>query len=73
VLPALGRARHKQGLLLGQMRHLGFDLRAEAAVEVLTSDDVRSSAVEAGPMHVVSGPLGRERVHFEAPAAERKQ
>lgn len=152
VLPALGRARHKQGLLLGQMRHLGFDLRAEAAVEVLTSDVVRSSAiegerldadavrssiarrlglpqagarrvnrnvegivevmldatrnaqqavtagrlcgwhaalfpvgysatrpiavgtwrpVEAGPMQVVSGPLGRERVHFEAPAAER--
>src|SRR5690606_37809448 len=26
---------------------------------------------EAGPMQVVSGPLGKERVHFEAPAAER--
>lgn len=26
---------------------------------------------EAGPMQVVSGPLGRERVHFEAPAADR--
>lgn len=25
----------------------------------------------AGPMQVVSGPLGRERVHFEAPSAER--
>ena len=25
----------------------------------------------AGAMHVVSGPLGRERVHFEAPAADR--
>ena len=25
----------------------------------------------AGPMQVVSGPLGREKVHFEAPAAER--
>ncbi len=24
-----------------------------------------------GPMQVVSGPIGRERVHFEAPAAER--
>jgi len=24
-----------------------------------------------GPMHVVSGPLGHERVHFEAPAADR--
>jgi Fic family protein len=25
----------------------------------------------AGPMQVVSGPVGKERVHFEAPAAER--
>nr|WP_256444914.1 Fic family protein [Xanthobacter sp. YC-JY1] len=26
---------------------------------------------EAGPMQVVSGPIGREHVHFEAPRAER--
>jgi len=26
---------------------------------------------EAGPMQVVSGPIGREKVHFEAPEAER--
>lgn len=26
---------------------------------------------EAGPMQVVSGPIGKERVHFEAPQAER--
>ena len=26
---------------------------------------------EAGPMQVVSGPIGREKVHFEAPGAER--
>ena len=25
----------------------------------------------SGPMHVVSGPIGRDRVHFEAPAATR--
>jgi Fic family protein len=152
VAPGLVRARHKQGLLLGRMRQLGFALQAEAAVEVLTSDVVQSSAiegerldqadvrssiarhlglpdgaarranrdvegvvevmldatrnatqpiterrlcgwhaalfpvgysgtrpiavgtwrpVEAGPMQVVSGPIGRERVHFEAPPAER--
>src|ERR1022692_3664454 len=28
---------------------------------------------EAGPMQVVSGPMGREKVHFEAPDAERLQ
>lgn len=27
--------------------------------------------LEAGPMQVVSGPIGREHVHFEAPSAER--
>jgi Fic family protein len=27
--------------------------------------------VEAGPMQVFSGPIGKEKVHFEAPAAER--
>lgn len=26
---------------------------------------------EAGPMQVVSGPIGRERVHYKAPASER--
>lgn len=26
---------------------------------------------KAGPMQVISGPLGRERVHFEAPEAAR--
>ncbi|OUC56136.1 cell filamentation protein Fic [Sphingobium sp. GW456-12-10-14-TSB1] len=26
---------------------------------------------DAGPMQVVSGPIGRERVHYEAPASER--
>jgi len=152
ILPSLARVRHRQGLLLGRMRSLGFDLQADAAVCVLTSDVVRSSAiegerlderdvrssiarrlglpqasvrpqrrevegivevtidatrhaarpitaerlwgwhaalfpvgysgtrpiavggwrpVEAGPMQVVSGSIGRETVHFEAPAAVR--
>jgi Fic family protein len=149
---ALAAVRHKQGRLLGKMEGLGFDLRNEASLAVLTSDVVKSSAIEgetldpeqvrssiarrlgldvaglpkagrdvegivemmldatrnfekpltkkrlfdwhtalfptgrrgmsritvgawrtkeAGPMQVVSGPLGRERVHFEAPGAER--
>ena len=28
-------------------------------------------AIDAGPMRVVSGPIGKEKVHFEAPGAER--
>ena len=148
-LPAV---RHRQGLLLGRMHTLGFDLRAEAVLETLTEDVLKSSEIEGElldkaqvrssiarrlgmdigplaptdrhiegvvemmldatrnfkdpltverlfgwhaalfptgrsglrkiavggwrrpemePMQVVSGPLGRERVHFEAPAAAR--
>jgi Fic family protein len=148
----LAGVRHKQGRLLGKMESLGFDLRAEASLSMLTSDVVKSSAIEgemldpeevrssiarrlgldvagvpkskrnvegvvemmldatqnfsepltenrlfgwhaalfptgrsgmnpiavgqwrpleAGPMKVVSGPIGREKVHFVAPSAER--
>lgn len=148
----LASLRHRQGRLLGKMEGLGFDLRTEASLDALTSDVVKSSAIEgeklnpeevrssiarrlgldvgglvpagrdvegivemmldatqhydtpltaerlfgwhsalfptgrsgmgkitvggwrtaeSGPMQVVSGPIGRERVHFEAPAAER--
>jgi Fic family protein len=148
----LAAARYRQGLLLGRMDALGFDLREEASLKVLTSDVVKSSAIEgekldqqqvrssiarrlgldvgglvkvgrdvdgivemmldatqgyeetltaerlfgwhaalfptgrsglgritvgawrtaeSGPMQVVSGPIGREKVHFEAPAADR--
>ena len=38
--------RHKQGRLLGKMEALGFELRAEASLTVLTSDVVKSSAIE---------------------------
>ena len=144
--------RHQQGLLLGRMNALGFPVRAEAGLAILTLDVVKSSAIEGelldmaevrsslarrlgidiggltpinrhvdgivammldatqrcaealtadrlcgwhaalfptgyggtrrmtvgawrteeeGPMRVVSGYVGHEKVHFEAPAAER--
>jgi Fic family protein len=149
---ALAAVRHHQGMLLGRMSALGLELRSQAALTVLTSDVVQSSAIEgemlppqevrssiarrlgldaaglppatrevdgvvemmldatqryaepltrdrlfawhaalfptgrsgltritvgawrtpeAGPMRVVSGPVGREKVHFEAPDAAR--
>ncbi len=148
----LAAVRHKQGRLLGKMESLGFDLRMEASLTVLTADVVKSSAIEgealnpeevrssiarrlgldvaglprasravegvvemmldatrnfaapltderlfawhaalfptgrsgmspiavgewrpeeAGPMQVVSGPFGHEKVHFVAPNADR--
>jgi Fic family protein len=147
----LADLRHRQGRLLGRMEGLGFRLRSEAQLSTLTSDVVKSSAIEgekldseevrssiarrlgleyagtavagrdvegivemmldatqhyaepltaerlfgwhaalfptgrsgmaritvgawrtadAGKMQVVSGPIGRETVHFEAPSAE---
>ena len=152
VAPALAAARHIQGRLLGRMEALGFQLQADAVLQTLTEDVVKSSEIEGetldadqvrssvarrlgldigglqaadrhvegvvemmldatqrydqpltterlfgwhaslfptgrsgmhritvgtwrddrmAPMQVVSGPVGRERVHFEAPAAER--
>lgn len=148
----LAEVRHRQGLLLGRMQTLGFELRQEASLNILISDVVKSSAIEgeilnpkevrssivrrlgldvgglipagrdvegvvemmldatqnyakpltqdrlcdwhaalfptgrsgmhkitvgdwrtlaSGSMQVVSGPMGKEKIHFEAPSADR--
>lgn len=152
VATRLAAVRHRQGRLLGRMDTLGFDLRAEATLQSLTAEVIKSSEIEgeileksqvrssiarrlgldigglapvdrnvegvvemmldatqrfsapldderlfawhaalfptgrsgmtriavgawrgaqAGPMQVVSGAFGREKVHFEAPPADR--
>ncbi len=149
---SLAAVRYKQGKHLGRMEALGFELRTEASLTVLTDEVVNSSAIEGehlnpeevrssiarrlgldvaglptpgrdvegvvemmldathhfdapltserlfgwhaalfptgrsgmrpitvgawrkdqdGPMQVVSGPIGKEKVHFQAPAAGR--
>ena len=148
----LADVRHRQGLLMGRMEALGFNLQQEAQCNAVAGDVITSSAIEgerldaaqvrssvarrlgldvagmkpadrhvdgvvemmldatqrydapltaarlyawqaalfptgrsllvkirtgawrddaSGPMQVVSGPHGREKVHFEAPAARR--
>jgi Fic family protein len=148
----LAAVRHRQGRLIGRMEGLGFPLRSEAMLGILTEDVLKSSEIEgeildrdqvrssiarrlgldigaltpadrdvegvvemmldatqnydqalteerlfgwhaalfptgrsgmhritvgawrddrSGPMQVVSGPPGRERVHYEAPKAAR--
>lgn len=148
----LAEVRHLQGKLLGRMEALGFSLRAEATLQTLTNDVIKTSEIEgekldseqvrssiarrlgmdvggmipasrdvegivemmldatgrydapltkerlfdwhaalfptgrsgmqriivgnwrneqSGPMEVVSGPYGREKVHYEAPSYER--
>ncbi|MFY8095285.1 MAG: Fic family protein [Niveispirillum sp.] len=42
----LAQVRHRQGRLLGRMETLGFDLRQEASLTTLTTDVVKSSAIE---------------------------
>jgi Fic family protein len=152
ISPRLVDVRHRQGRLIGRMEGLGFQLRAEAVLDSLTEEVLKSSEIEGaildrdqvrssiarrlgldvggltpadrdvegvvemmldatqgydrpltarrlfdwhaalfptgrnamskirvgdwrddakGPMQVVSGPIGKERVHYEAPAADR--
>ncbi len=152
LIERLASVRHQQGVLLGRMDAIGFDLRQEAELnaisdgvvktseiegEILNPDEVRSSVASRlgidiggvlptrrdvegivdllidatarctepltterlfawhallfpygwnnagrltvggwrqpgrGPMQVISGPSGRERVHFEAPSEDR--
>ena len=148
----LAAVRHRQGRLIGRMEALGFTLRAEAVLQTLTEEVIKSSEIEgeildkeqvrsslarrlgmdvgaltsadrhvegvvemmldatqkfdapltakrlydwhaalfptgrtgmtsirvgtwrddgSGPMQVVSGPVGREKVHFDAPETLR--
>src|SRR5258708_1838327 len=70
----LASVRHRQGLLAGHMKALGFDARQEAVLRTLTADVLKSSEIEGeklDAMQVVSGPVGKERVHFEAVPAAR--
>ncbi len=46
ISPRLAEVRFKQGKLLGYMEHLGFELRSEALLQILTYDVVKSSEIE---------------------------
>ncbi len=46
LMPVLLAVRHRQGRLLGRMEGLGFRFRSEANLESLTSEVIKSSAIE---------------------------
>ena len=46
LAPKLADLRHRQGRLLGRMENLGFQLRREASLRILTNDIVKSFAIE---------------------------
>lgn len=46
IAPVLGHVRHRQGRLVGRMDGLGFKLRAEAALDTISQEIVKSSEIE---------------------------
>lgn len=46
IILTLSTVRHKQGRLLGKLEGLGFRVRAEATLETLTQDVIKSSEIE---------------------------
>ena len=48
--------------------HTSLFPNGRSGIHKITVGDWRP--IDAGPMQVVSGPIGREKVHFEAPSAE---
>jgi Fic family protein len=46
LVSLLPNLRHRQGKLLGKMERLGFGLRAEASLQTLTMDVLKSSEIE---------------------------
>ncbi len=46
IISALSEARYQQGVLLGSMESLGFELKCEAGLATLTNDVVKTSAIE---------------------------
>ena len=46
LLPLLPEIRHRQGRLLGRMESLGYRFQAEAGLDALTAEVVKSSSIE---------------------------
>ncbi|MGJ3494422.1 Fic family protein [Piscirickettsia salmonis] len=70
----LGNARYTQGLFLGRLQSLGFDIQQDATLETLTSDIVKSSEIEGenlNPEEVrssIAHQLGINAKKFVAPS-----
>src|SRR3546814_12847243 len=61
IAPLLAAVRFKQGKLLGYMEQLGFDLKAEAVLQTLHQDVVKSSDIEGEilDLHQVRSSIAR--------------
>jgi Fic family protein len=54
VVPHLSATRYGQGLLLGKMKDLGYQLKSEATLAALTEETVKSSAIEGEELNAES-------------------
>jgi Fic family protein len=54
LVPHLSAARYQQGLLLGKMQDLGYQLKKEATLAALTEETVKSSAIEGEELNAES-------------------
>src|SRR6478736_2205765 len=54
LVPYLSTARYKQGVLLGKMQALGYQLKKEATLAALTEETVKSSAIEGEELNAES-------------------
>ena len=76
LLGLLAGVRHRQGLLLGRMQSLGFDLGQEATLVMLTSEVVTSSAIEGEMLDAaevrssLAGRLGLDVAGLPRPSRE---
>jgi len=54
LVPHLSATRYEQGLLLGKMKDLGYQLQSEATLAALTEETVKSSAIEGEELNAES-------------------
>ena len=54
IVPLLAETRYRQGRLLGRMESLGFHLQAEASLQTLTLDVLKSSEIEGELLDVAA-------------------
>jgi Fic family protein len=54
LVPHLSATRYEQGLLLGKMKDLGYQLKSEATLAALTEETVKSSAIEGEELNAES-------------------
>jgi len=73
IASQLAAVRHRQGRLLGRMEALGFDVRAEATLQTLTQDALKTSEIEGDVLDREPGRNDTEKPVLGQPARPADQ